>query len=77
MTVDYLGFAYAATVAAGGVIGYVKAGTTEVVSRILSRTSKTDSSFPRPRVRTFGLRFGFYERLLLFRPPLIVSTSRL
>lgn len=26
MTVDYIGFAYAATVAAGGIIGYVKAG---------------------------------------------------
>lgn len=26
MTVDYIGFAYAVTVAAGGVIGYVKAG---------------------------------------------------
>jgi hypothetical protein len=26
MTVDYIGFAYAATVAAGGIIGYAKAG---------------------------------------------------
>jgi len=28
MPVDYIGFAYAATVAAGGIIGYAKAGTT-------------------------------------------------
>jgi len=27
MTVDYIGFAYAATVAVGGVIGYLKAGS--------------------------------------------------
>lgn len=27
MPVDYIGFAYAATVAAGGIIGYAKAGT--------------------------------------------------
>lgn len=26
MPVDYIGFAYAATVAAGGIIGYAKAG---------------------------------------------------
>lgn len=26
MTVDYIGFAYAITVATGGIIGYVKAG---------------------------------------------------
>lgn len=28
MPVDYIGFAYAATVAAGGIIGYAKAGMT-------------------------------------------------
>lgn len=28
MPVDYIGFAYAATVAAGGIIGYAKAGKT-------------------------------------------------
>lgn len=31
MTVDYIGFAYAATVAAGGIIGYVKAGMIFIV----------------------------------------------
>lgn len=30
MTVDYIGFAYAATVAAGGIIGYAKAGMNNV-----------------------------------------------
>lgn len=31
MTVDYIGFAYAATVAAGGIIGYAKAGMTRLL----------------------------------------------
>ncbi len=30
MTIDYVGFAYAVTVAAGGIIGYVKAGTSRI-----------------------------------------------
>lgn len=35
MTVDYIGFAYAITVAAGGVIGYVKAGKFSIISVLL------------------------------------------
>lgn len=41
MTVDYIGFAYAATVAAGGIIGYVKAGMIFIVYIIQKNTKCT------------------------------------
>jgi len=42
MPVDYIGFAYAATVAAGGIIGYAKAGMTLsfIINRFLVLTHK-------------------------------------
>jgi len=58
MPVDYVGFAYAATVAAGGVIGYIKAGTVLLTrSSLASRTSRhLFPVFIKPRIFLFFKR---------------------